>query len=150
MRFAAAIASLVVGAALVPAAGSAASTAPPPDQSAIEQYIEQVPTSGGPRDVIASRGGHRAISASTAQNIQAKGGVDAGLLQAAATATEYGVPTSSGSTGAGASAAGRSTIGAAVGAVSDVGNNSIADVFAALIGVSLVSVFLVAAQRRRR
>src|SRR5207248_1321435 len=70
-------------------------TAPPtPDQSALNQYIEEVPSASGPKGVIELRGSRRAVSKALLAEIAAKGGKDAGLLTDVAEAAEYGVPQS--------------------------------------------------------
>jgi len=77
-------------------AQSAGAAEPPPDpsDSALAQYVEQIPTSQGPKAV--GRGGGEApaspLDASAQAELTAKGGADADLLEAIATSPALGAP----------------------------------------------------------
>jgi hypothetical protein len=87
--------ALVVGAALalaVPAAAQGPPKQPPPDVSSIAQYVEQIPTSRGPRVAGRGQGKGQPLSRQARRRLRERGGPDAAALTRIATSPAYGAP----------------------------------------------------------
>jgi hypothetical protein len=84
----------VVSAALAFAAPAAAQDSPPaPDDSAVSQYVEQVPAAGGPKAPgVGPRGKPRPLTAAVRTQLMASGGADAQVLDQLATSPDLGAP----------------------------------------------------------
>ena len=72
----------------------AAEPPPDPSDSALAQYVEQIPTSRGAKPVTSSRGEAAAqpLSPSASAELRAQGGADARLLKKIATSPALGAP----------------------------------------------------------
>lgn len=78
---------------IVPGAGFAQE--PPPESSAVEQYRESVPTSGGARLVGAASERATPLPPTLAERVEQQAGKDAPLLKRVATSSAFGAPRSS-------------------------------------------------------
>jgi hypothetical protein len=86
---------VLAGAALLfsaPAGAQNPPEEPPPDVSSIEQYIEQIPTSRGPRVGGTGDGKGQPLSRQARRQLQEQGGRDAAALERIATSPAYGAP----------------------------------------------------------
>jgi len=125
----------------------------------IDQYIEDVPTSGGTHHAgTGGSGGTGSTSSSAAATpaplptdvktkLENKGGKDSEILQEIATSPRYGAPPAT----SGAILAATSTpdpFSAAIGAVSDGSDGRMVGLFIALLAVTAVSLGFAAARRR--
>lgn len=86
----AAVLAAGVCAAFGAGAASAATPAPPPPVSAISQYVEMVPTSGG--DVATGAKGNRSLPKTITKRIDEFAGSTATPLEKIATSATYGAP----------------------------------------------------------
>lgn len=86
-----ALVALIVALAAVYQPQTAQAQDEPPSDATIAQYIEQVPTSSGPR---VARGGKRAaaLPARVQRRLRAEAGDEASVLEDIATSTAYGAP----------------------------------------------------------
>jgi hypothetical protein len=82
--------SLAVLALLVP---SAAFAGPPDDDSGVDQYVEDIPTSEGSKPVGSKGSGTAALPSGVGRSLDSQGGDDAALLEALATQSGLGAPT---------------------------------------------------------
>jgi hypothetical protein len=84
----------VLAAALLAQSAGAAEPPPDPSDSALAQYVEQIPTSSGSKAV--GRAGDQPagvpLGASADSQLRAQGGTDADLLEAIATSPALGAP----------------------------------------------------------
>jgi hypothetical protein len=127
----------------------------------IDQYIEDVPTSGGTHHAgtggsggTGSTGSSAAVTpASLPSDVKTKledrGGKDSEILQEIATSPRYGAPPAT----SGAILAATSSpdpFSAAVGAVTDGSDGRMVGLFVALLAITAVAVGVSAAARRRR
>jgi hypothetical protein len=124
----------------------------------IDQYIEDVPTSGGTHHAGTGSGGTGSTGSSAAvtpaslpsdvkTKLEDKGGKDSEILQEIATSPRYGAPPAT----AGAVLTATSSpnpFSAAVGAVTDGGDGRMVGLFVALLAVTAVSLGVAAARRR--
>jgi len=124
----------------------------------IDQYIEDVPTSGGTHHAGTGSGGTGSTGSSAAvtpaslpsdvtTKLEDKGGKDSEILQEIATSPRYGAPPAT----AGAVLTATSSpdpFSAAVGAVTDGGDGRMVGLFVALLAVTAVSLGFAAARRR--
>jgi hypothetical protein len=86
-----AVAAFLVAASLAPSAGAAHTPGHPPP-AAIEQYIEQVPTSQGSRPAGVGKARKRPLPQSVRQRLVQQGGTDAPTLERIATDPTLGAP----------------------------------------------------------
>jgi len=124
----------------------------------IDQYIEDVPTSGGTHHAGTGSGGTGSTGSSAAvtpaslpsdvtTKLEDKGGKDSEILQEIATSPRYGAPPAT----AGAVLTATSSpdpFSAAVGAVTDGSDGRMVGLFVALLAVTAVSLGFAAARRR--
>ena len=124
----------------------------------IDQYIEDVPTSGGTHHAGTGSGGTGSTGSSAAvtpaslpsdvtTKLEDKGGKDSEILQEIATSPRYGAPPAT----AGVVLTTTSSpdpLSAAVGAVTDGGDGRMVGLFVALLAVTAVSLGFAAARRR--
>ena len=83
------MAALAAAVLAVPAPALAES---PQDFSASDQYVETLPTAGGPSATKDGRHRKTPLRPSVAAKLQSQGGADAGRLEAIATSSDYGAP----------------------------------------------------------
>ena len=127
----------------------------------IDQYIEDVPTSGGTHHAgSGGSGGTGSTGSSSAAATPAplptdvktkhedKGGKDSEILQEIATSPRFGAPPATSGTVL-ASASSPGPFSAAVGAVTDGSDGRMVGLFVALLAVTAVSLGFAAASRRR-
>jgi hypothetical protein len=125
----------------------------------IDQYIEDVPTSGGTHHAGTGGSGGTGSTGSSAAvtpaslpsdvetKLEDKGGKDSKILQEIATSPRYGAPpATSGAVLTAASAP--DPFSAAVGAVTDGSDGRMVGLFIALLAVTAVSLGIAAARRR--
>jgi hypothetical protein len=124
----------------------------------IDQYIEDVPTSGGAHHAGTGSGGTGSTGSSAAvtpaslssdvkTKLEDKGGKDSEILQEIATSARYGAPPAT----SGAILTATSSpdpFSAAVGAVTDGSDGRMVGLFAALLAITAVSLGFSAARRR--
>jgi hypothetical protein len=124
----------------------------------IDQYIEDVPTSGGAHHAGTGSGGTGSTGSSAAvtpaslpsdvkTKLEDKGGKDSEILQEIATSPRYGAPPAT----AGAVLTATSSpdpFSAAVGALTDGGDGRMVGLFVALLAITAVSLGFAAARRR--
>ena len=124
----------------------------------IDQYIEDVPTSGGTHHAGTGSGGTGSTGSSAAvtpaslpsdvkTKLEDRGGKDSEILQEIATSPRYGAPPAT----AGVVLTTTSSpdpLSAAVGAVTDGGDGRMVGLFVALLAVTAVSLGFAAARRR--
>jgi hypothetical protein len=124
----------------------------------IDQYIEDVPTSGGTHHAGTGSGGTGSTGSSAAvtpaslssdvkTKLEDKGGKDSEILQEIATSARYGAPPAT----SGAILTATSSpdpFSAAVGAVTDGSDGRMVGLFAALLAITAVSLGFSAARRR--
>src|SRR5687767_11026731 len=75
------------------APASAPAAPPPPERPVIDQYIEMVPTAGGPASPRAEEE-RQPLPADVGREIREEAGEDAGALTEIATSSRYGAPQS--------------------------------------------------------
>jgi hypothetical protein len=124
----------------------------------IDQYIEDVPTSGGTHHAGTGSGGTGSTGSSAAvtpaslpsdvkTKLEDRGGKDSEILQEIATSSRYGAPPAI----SGAILTATSSpdpFSAAVGAVTDGSDGRMVGLFAALLAITAVSLGFSAARRR--
>lgn len=84
------ILAALVAVALVVPASAAADT--PQDFSASDQYVETLPTTGGPSATDDRKRGRTPLRPSVAAKLRDQGGADAARLEAIATSSAFGAP----------------------------------------------------------
>jgi hypothetical protein len=94
---------LALALAAAPVAHAGNPPKPPQDNSAVQEYIEQIPTSRGSTAAGASNNSGPALSARIKKRLQKQAGSDASRLESAATSSGYGAPLAATSTGSGGS-----------------------------------------------
>ena len=130
----------------------------------IDQYIEDVPTSGGTHHAGSGGSGGTGSTGSTGSSsaaatpaplptdvktkLEDKGGKDSEILQEIATSPRFGAPPATSGTVL-ASASSPGPFSAAVGAVTDGSDGRMVGLFVALLAVTAVSLGFAAASRRR-
>ena len=90
---------LAVAAATVAASSGPAAAQAPDDASAVDQYVEPVPTSGGSSYPGTGKPKKTNLPRSVAAAIRHRGGADAALLTEVASSSVYGAPESAVATG---------------------------------------------------
>jgi hypothetical protein len=124
----------------------------------IDQYIEDVPTSGGTHHAGTGSGGTGSTGSSAAvtpaslpsdvkTKLEDRGGKDSDILQEIATSSRYGAPPAT----SGAILTATSSpdpFSAAVGALTDGGDGRMVGLFVALLAITAVSLGFSAARRR--
>jgi len=140
---------------------SAAAAKPPPDpsDSALAQYVEQIPTSRGSRAVGQGAGeaAGRPLTASAEAELRAQGGADAKLLEAIATSPALGAPARKAKPERRAETTEPETSPSTSEAAGDAGNASTASelisgrvvALLAVLGAVTIGAGLLAASRRR-
>jgi len=124
----------------------------------IDQYIEDVPTSGGTHHAGTGSGGTGSTGSSAAvtpaslpsdvtTKLEDKGGKDSEILQEIATSPRYGAPPATAGVVLTATSS-PDPFSAAVGAVTDGGDGRMVGLFVALLAVTAVSLGFAAARRR--
>jgi hypothetical protein len=83
------VAALVAAVVAVPAPAAASS---PQDFSASDQYVETLPTAGGPSATKDGRHRETPLRSSVAAKLHSQGGADAARLETIATSSEFGAP----------------------------------------------------------
>jgi hypothetical protein len=83
------VAALVAAVVAVPAPAAAKS---PQDFSASDQYVETLPTAGGPSATKDGRHRKTPLRPSVAAKLRSQGGADAARLEAIATSSDFGAP----------------------------------------------------------
>jgi hypothetical protein len=83
------VAALAAAAVAVPAPAAAES---PQDFSASDQYVETLPTAGGPSATRDGRHRKTPLRPSVAAKLRGQGGADAARLETIATSSEFGAP----------------------------------------------------------
>lgn len=127
----------------------------------IDQYIEDVPTSGGTHHAGSGGSGGTGSTGSASAaatlaplptdvktKLEAKGGKDSEILQEIATSSRYGAPPATSGTVLTATSS-PDPFSAAVGAVTDGSDGRMVGLFVALLAVTAVSLGFAAASRRR-
>ncbi len=137
--------------AFAPATPAAAAELPD-DFSAADQYVETLPTSGGPSPTKDRKGGRTRLPAAVQAKLDAEGGRDAASLEEVATSDRFGAPQAQGA-GADNNKRGRSSRSTAVPAASvkavrDGGEDMLWLLFA-LIAITGLMVGAVAYQRHK-
>jgi hypothetical protein len=123
----------------------------------IDQYIEDVPTSGGTHHAGTGSGGTGSTGFSAAvtpaslpsdvkTKLEDKGGKDSDILQQIATSPRYGAPPAT--SGAIPATSSPDPFSAAVGALTDGGDGRMVGLFVALLAITAVSLGFAAARRR--
>jgi hypothetical protein len=123
----------------------------------IDQYIEDVPTSGGTHHAGTGSGGTGSTGSSAAvtpaslpsdvkTKLEDKGGKDSDILQQIATSPRYGAPPAT--SGAIPATSSPDPFSAAVGALTDGGDGRMVGLFVALLAITAVSLGFAAARRR--
>jgi hypothetical protein len=141
------------------AVGPAAAADPPPDpsDSALAQYVEQIPTSSGPK--ATSQAGGQAVgqplSARAESALRTEGGDDASLLEQVATSPELGAPAREPRKGAAdatstppAPPATSEAVGPTESTASELVSGRVIGLLAILGGVTLGAGLLAASRRR--
>jgi hypothetical protein len=145
-------------AALV-AVDPAAAADPPPDpsDSALAQYVEQIPTSSGPKAVSQadSQAAGGPLPAAAESELRAEGGDDAQLLEEVATSPSLGAPAheprnrASAQKGAPTSkSTGPEAVGASESTASELVSARVIGLLAVLGGVTLAAALFAASRRR--
>jgi hypothetical protein len=94
---------LALALAAAPVAHAKNPPTPPQDNSAVQAYIEQIPTPTGGTAAGASNNSGPALSALARKRLRQQGGSDASRLESAATSSGYGAPLKPDSTDSGGS-----------------------------------------------
>ena len=141
------------------AATGPASAATPPgnplqDVSAIDQYVEAIPTSSGPAATGGGSAKPRPLPPDVASEIREQGGNDADALMEVATSPRYGAPTGSGDSirpedSSEAAQTQPSPLEALVSPIAEADETRLLVLLALLGGMTLVA-FARAAQRQRQ
>jgi hypothetical protein len=123
----------------------------------IDQYIEDVPTSGGTHHAGTGSGGTGSTGSSAAvtpaslpsdvkTKLEDKGGKDSDILQQIATSPRYGAPPATSEAIPATSSP--DPFSAAIGALTDGGDGRMVGLFVALLAITAVSLGFAAARRR--
>jgi hypothetical protein len=151
------VAVLVTVTLLTPVGEAFAQT--PDGSSAVDQYVEDVPTGEGSSAVGQKKETRKPLSASVQAQVQTGGGDDAAVLEQAATSAAYGAPQkvlvrairpeqeSAGVGAAGSAEDGVAAVGSAV-----TGKNAapIVAILIAVLSISVVAFALAGIKQRRR
>ena len=124
----------------------------------IDQYIEDVPTSGGAHHAGTGSGGTGSTGSSAAvtpaslpsdvkTKLEGRGGKDSEILQEIATSPRYGAPPAASAAVLTANSS-PNPFSAAVGALTDGSDGRMVGLFVALLAVTAVSLGFAAARRR--
>ena len=122
----------------------------------IDQYVEDVPTSGGTNHAgsggTGSTGSSAAVTPAALQSdvktkLEDKGGKDSDILQQIATSSRYGAPPAASAAVLTANSS-PNPFSAAVGALTDGSDGRMVGLFVALLAITAVSLGFAAARRR--